>query len=103
MFLLETALGRAAKAAAVLIDDPRKSRQILQRHGSRQPQRSRGHNAQRLKVKGVRFDLGRRIKPIRKAKRRDVDLAAAKLRQKLLGPSYRDAQHQIREALAEPI
>src|SRR3984885_2472275 len=38
-----------------------------------------------------------------KTKRGDVDLAAAKLLQKLFGPSGRDAQHEIRKAATEPV
>src|SRR5580704_4002046 len=103
MRLLETALDRAAKAAAVLVDDPGKTREVLQRRGRRQIQRLSGRNEQRLDVEGVRLDLGRRIDSIWKAERRDVDLTAAKLRQKLLGPACGDAQREIRKAATEPV
>src|SRR5579863_7374941 len=103
MLLLEAALDRTSKPAAILVEDPGMWRKVLQRRGRRQIQRWRGRNKHRLDVEGVRLDLGRRIYSIRKTKRGDVDLAAAKLLQKLFGPSSCDAQHEIRKAATEPV
>src|SRR5579871_3716541 len=103
MLFLEAALDRASEAAAILVDDPGEPRQVLQRRGRRQIQRLRCRNTERLEVKGVRLDLGRRIHSVWKAKRGDVDLAAAKLLQKLFRPPCRDAKAEIWKPATQPI